>query len=260
MVRTGRPRGVPAIGYFFVSPEQITGRRVIITGSDVVHISRVLRLVPGDVITVMDGQGNGYRVRLTGSDRGVVEGEILEHFIPGGEAPLRVTLIQGLSKGDKMDIIIQKSTELGVSCIIPLACTRSVVRLTPDKARDRQRRWQRIALEAAKQSRRATVPRVAGIMDLPEALNLIPPGALALMPWEEERERSLKAVLRGRTCEEVFIFIGPEGGFAMEEVAMAREKGVYSVSLGPRILRTETAGLAALTMILYELGDLGGDG
>lgn len=252
------PWGVPAIGYFFVSPEQITGGRVTITGPDVVHISRVLRLGPGDVITVMDGRGKGYRVRLTGITGTAVEGVILEQFIPGGEAPLKVTLVQGLSKGDKMDIIIQKSTELGVSCVVPLACRRSVVRLTPAKARERQQRWQRIALEAAKQSRRAIVPRVTEVMDLPAVLDLISPGALALMPWEEERELSLKAALRGQSCGEVFIFIGPEGGFAAGEVAVARERGVLSVSLGPRILRTETAGLATLTMILYELGDLGG--
>ncbi|WP_084061918.1 16S rRNA (uracil(1498)-N(3))-methyltransferase [Desulfofundulus thermosubterraneus] len=249
---------MPAIGYFFVSPEQIAGERVTITGPDVVHISRVLRLGSRDVITVMDGQGRGYRVRLAVITGTAVEGVILEQFVPGGEAPLKVTLVQGLSKGDKMDIIIQKSTELGVSCVVPLACRRSVVRLTSDKARERQQRWQRIALEAAKQSRRAIVPRVTGVMDLPAALNLITPGALALMPWEEERELSLKAALKGRSCGEVFVFIGPEGGFEADEVAMARERGVFSVSLGPRILRTETAGLATLTMVLYELGDLGG--
>ncbi|MGB9803361.1 16S rRNA (uracil(1498)-N(3))-methyltransferase [Desulfofundulus sp.] len=249
---------MPAIGYFFVPPEQITGDRVTITGPDVVHISRVLRLGPGDLITVMDGQGMGYRVRLTRTAGHTVEGVVLEKFIPGGEAPLMVTLVQGLARGEKMDIIIQKSTELGVSRVIPLACHRSVVRLNPLKARERQQRWQRIAMEAAKQSRRAIVPRVTEVMDLSAVLDLISPGALALMPWEEERELTLKRVLRGRSCREVFVFIGPEGGFTSGEVAMAREKGVLSVTLGPRILRTETAGLAAVTMVLYELGDLGG--
>lgn len=253
----GRP-GVGNISHFFISPEQVQKEQVIITGPDVTHISRVLRMGPGDVITVLDGRGNGYRVRLTVITRSQAEGIILEQFTPGGEAPLRVTLVQGLSKGDKMDIIIQKGTELGVSRVVPLHCRRSVVQLTPQKAGERQQRWQRIALEAAKQCRRALIPRVTAVMDLPSALDLLAPDTLALMPWEGERGRGLKGVLQGQSSREVVVFIGPEGGFDPAEVALARQRGVLPVSLGPRILRTETAGLAVVAMVMYELGDLGG--
>lgn len=207
---------------------------------------------------MLDGRGKAYRVRLTGTTGTQVEGKILEEFNPGGEAPLRLTLVQGLSKGDKMDIIIQKTTELGVAAVIPLRCRRSVVQLTPAKARERQQRWQRVALEAAKQCRRAVVPRVAEVMDLPAVLDLLPYGTLALIPWEMEKKLALKQVLKGQSPSEVFIFIGPEGGFDAAEVALARERGVIPVSLGPRILRTETAGPAVVAMVLYELGDLGG--
>lgn len=246
--------------HFFVSPHQITGDQVHIVGTDAVHISRVLRLRPGDVINVLDGSGKGYRVKLTFTSAEQVKGLVLEKFTPIGEPPVRVTLVQGLSKGEKMDIIIQKSVELGASAIIPMSCSRSVVRLTREKAKERQERWQRIAREAAKQCLRAVVPEVKEVMTLEEVLDVLPPGALTLMPWEEERGISLKSVLRKeKQVQEIFLFIGPEGGFDPAEVELARQKGVTTVSLGPRILRTETAGMAVLTMVLYELGDLGGE-
>ncbi|OAT82390.1 16S rRNA (uracil(1498)-N(3))-methyltransferase [Desulfotomaculum copahuensis] len=243
---------------FFVAPEQISGERVIITGPDVIHISRVLRLGAGDTVTVLDGAGRACRVRLTAAGKDAVEGLIIEEFAAGGESPLRVTLLQGLAKGDKMEMIIQKCTELGVAAVVPLHCRRSVARLEPGKARQRRERWQRVAMEAAKQCRRAVIPRVTEVMSLPEALELIPPDALAVMPYEMEKCRALKQVLRGRAAGEVYLLIGPEGGFEPLEVDLATGRGVIPVSLGPRILRTETAGPAALAMVLYELGDLGG--
>ncbi|WP_027717870.1 16S rRNA (uracil(1498)-N(3))-methyltransferase [Desulfovirgula thermocuniculi] len=244
--------------HFFVPPRQICGNRVYISGSDAAHIYRVLRLRPGDVVNVLDGSGTAYRVELTSTAADRVEGLVRESFPAAGEPPVRVTLAQGLSKGEKMDIIIQKSVELGASAIIPVSCSRSVVRLTREKARERQERWQRIAREAAKQCLRAVVPLVGEVVTLEEVLGTLPPRVLALMPWEGEKSLSLKEALRkAGKKEEVFLFIGPEGGFAPAEVELARQQGVITVTLGPRILRTETAALAALAVVLYELGDLG---
>jgi len=246
------------VRHFFVSPEQIAGERVVINGPDVAHITRVLRLLPGDTITVLDGCGRAHRVRLIATGKKEVEGLILESFDAGGESSLRVTLVQGLARGDRMETIIQKGTELGVAAVVPLICRRSVVQLGPDRAAQRRQRWQRVAMEAAKQCRRAVIPRVAEPMDLPTVLSTVPSGALALMPYEMERRRALKQTLREKPAPEVFVFIGPEGGFEPAEVALAEKHGVIPVSLGPRVLRTETAGPAVLAMVLYELGDLGG--
>lgn len=249
---------------FFVEPSQIKKGFVTITGADVVHIRRVLRLGIGDTMTVLDGQGTAYKTRIAGMGKDSIHCEITKEYDAGGEPPVRVTLVQGLPKGDKMELIIQKGTELGVTTIIPAACRRSVVQLNPAKARDRRERWQRVALEAAKQCRRAIVPTVTEVKDLAGALRSISENALALIPWEEENTSTLKDVLRNHCSasgssdvSEVVVFIGPEGGFEPSEISLAQEHNVKPVTLGPRILRTETAGLAALTMILYELGDLG---
>lgn len=244
--------------YFFVSPEQIKGRKVTLTGPDVVHITRVLRFQAGDALTVLDGQGRGYRVRLSKMDPRQVEGVIEEEFFVAAEAPVHITLVQGMPKGEKMELIIQKCTELGVQEIIPLKAERSLVKLSGEKLQQRLLRWQRIAMEAAKQCRRGKVPRVGRPMSLEEVVSVIPPGASGLMTWEEEREASFKSILKELKGEKVFLFIGPEGGFTPKEVTLAKKHNVATVSLGKRILRTETAALAAVTMILYELGDLGG--
>ena len=178
------------------------------------------------------------------------------------EPGLRLTLVQGLPKGDKMDFIIQKATELGVNRIIPLACERAVVKLTGDKQQRRLDRWQRIALEAAKQCRRPDIPEVAALATWEDVLAGMGKNTTALLPWEMENTTSLKKALID--CEnldsviDLYVFIGPEGGFTAAEVSLACSHGVRPVTLGPRILRTETAGLAVLTMILYQFGELGG--
>jgi len=243
---------------FFVPAGQIKQGKVIISGSDVQHISNVLRLEPGNIITVLNGQGKGYRAKLDKIGKKQVECTILEEFTAAGEPPLQITLVQGLPKGDKMEMIIQKCTELGVTAIVPLCSERSVVKPVPDRMQKRRLRWQRVALEAARQCGRAIVPQVGEPVKLADVLITIPPDALKLMLWEDEQKVFLKQVLRTAMPADVFLFIGPEGGFAPEEAALARDYGVITVSLGSRVLRTETAGLAAVAMILYELGDLGG--
>jgi 16S rRNA (uracil1498-N3)-methyltransferase len=158
-----------------------------------------------------------------------------------------------------MDLIVQKATELGVYKFIPLVCERSVVKLSGDKSQRRSERWQRIAQEAAKQCRRPEIPEVLPPVGWEEALSGMPEGVNAIIPWEEENQKSLKKILGESQLQgDVYVFIGPEGGFTSAEVELARSRGVRPVTLGPRILRTETAGLAVLAIILYQFGDLGG--
>ncbi len=182
--------------------------------------------------------------------------KIINHFSPGGEPPVKITLVQGLNKGDKMEYIVQKATELGVTDIIPMICHRSVVRLEGVKAVDRQERWQRVALEAAKQCRRAIIPKVHEIQNISEVLEKIPLGTLSFLPWEQEKSFGLREILSGDKKESVFIFIGPEGGFEEKEVKQAIDKGVAVVTLGDRILRTETAGLACAAIVMFQWGDI----
>lgn len=185
---------------------------------------------------------------------------VLRRGAAGGEPPLRVVLVQGLAKGDRMDTVVQKGTELGAAAFWPVLCKRSVVRLDASKKAARLQRWQRIAAGAAKQCRRALVPEVLQPLDWSAALNIIPPGALVLVPWENETGCTLKEVLQSRSRpDEVYLLIGPEGGLEDNEVEEARLRGGIPVTLGPRILRTETAGPAVVAMILYQWGDLGGN-
>lgn len=245
---------------FFVPPGQIRNDIIHITGNDVNHIARVLRMAPGDEITVLDGRGNSYEARIEAIAKSEVVCSVVRQTQATGAPPVRITLAQGIPKGDKMDLIIQKSVELGVHRVIPLICKRSIVKMEQDRTLRKQERWQRIALEAAKQCRRPDVPQITGPQQLDQVLSSMSFEDLALLPWEEESGRSLKEVLMaGMSPGEVYVFIGPEGGFTPDEAEQARARGALTVTLGPRILRTETAGLAVLTMILYQWGDLGGN-
>lgn len=245
--------------FFVVEPEQIKGELVYLTGEDVHHIKRVLRLRPGDELQVLDGKGRAYRVLLTEVGLTQVVGRIQESWLRESEPLSRLTLVQGLPKGEKMEVIVQKCTELGISRLIPVRTRYSVVDWDEAKAASRVERWRKIAREAAKQCGRSSVPVIEPVQDWAEVLGAERhPSCLRLMPWEEEKERHLRDALRERQPGEgVVIFIGPEGGFSPEEVALAREEGVVTVTLGPRILRTETAGPAVVAMILFALGDLG---
>lgn len=245
---------------FFVLPAQIKNKVITITGSDVNHIARVLRLKIGDQIMVSDGTGREYLASLTRIGDQKVESVVTESLISDHEPPLDVYLLQGIPKGDKMDLIIQKCTEIGVRKIIPIDMERTIVRLTGEKAEKRKIRWQRVAEEAAKQCQRSIVPEVAPICDLSQAIRELPGGTMILMPWEVEKDAGLKDFLRHNSSfsGSVALIIGPEGGISRDEVILAEEHGAKRVSLGPRILRTETAGMVALSIILYELGDLGG--
>jgi len=244
---------------FFVQPEQIEGRLARISGADVNHILKVLRLKQGDALIILDGRGKLYDAVISESGKKEVLCAIRQELAPSGQPPVKITLVQGIPKGDKMDLIIQKGTELGVSRVIPLICERAVVRLAGEKVLKRRERWQRIALEAARQCRRPDIPVICEPSDWETVLEELSPGIISVIPWEEENTKSIKEILRQQdSLNEIYVFIGPEGGFTPGEVDLARVRGVQPVTLGPRILRSETAGFAALIMILYQWGDLGG--
>ena len=240
---------------FFVDESQIGKQEIAITGSDVNHIRNVLRMKPGERVTVSDGKKADYccRIREVGSQ--TVIADILETEEAGGELPARIHLFQGLPKSDKMELIIQKAVELGVCQVIPTVTKRTVVKLDKKKEETKIRRWNSIAESAAKQSGRGRIPQVTEVMTLRQALASAKDFDVKVIPFEHARgmEETTRQLERSRPGMDVGIFIGPEGGFEDEEIFLAESEGVTPVSLGKRILRTETAGLMILSVIGYLL-------
>ena len=243
---------------FFVAKEQIhiEERKVQITGSDVNHIINVLRMKAGEKFYVNDGTASGkYLCALESASEEQALCEILEHIAETSELPCEVVLYQGLPKADKMELIIQKAVELGVSRIVPVAMKRCVVKLDDKKAQSKITRWQQIAEAAAKQSKRDIIPTIENPISLKEALKESADFELSMMPYEQAKGMAFtRELLEGiKPGERIAIFIGPEGGFEDSEVELALEMGTQPVTLGRRILRTETAGLAMLSMLIYVL-------
>ena len=241
--------------HFYVEPESVSADTARITGGDVNHIKNVLRMHPGEEIMILDGSGMEYRCEIvTISDE--VLARVLEAKKTEAELSVRLLLFQGLPKKDKMELIIQKAVELGVSEIIPVLTKRTVVKLE-DKKKEQKKleRWQAIAEAAAKQSGRGIIPKVCEAVKFTEAVKQAETLDEALIPYElaegmdEARER-----IRGlHDKKTIGIFIGPEGGFEEEEIALAANAGIHPITLGKRILRTETAGLCILSVIMFEL-------
>lgn len=240
---------------FFVEPEQIQGNRIVITGKDVNHIKNVLRMQPGEEIAVSNGQdGKEYRC-------GILElgEEILceLRFVKEDavELPSRIYLFQGLPKADKMEFIIQKAVELGVYEIIPVNTKRCIMKLDEKKVKNKIARWQQIAEAAAKQSKRAIIPKVSEPMNFSQAVAFGKTLDAKWIPYElaegMEKTRSLMEQLK--PGQSLGIFIGPEGGFEEKEIQTAMENGIEPITLGKRILRTETAGMAVLSWVMYHL-------
>lgn len=236
---------------FFITPEQVIGPAITVTGEDVRHISTVLRMKTGDELLLCDGQGTDYSVKIMNVDRDGIKTEIMGRSKRELTFP-RVLLGQGLPKSDKMDWIVSKATELGAASIVPLITERTIIKLKNDEKR--VVRWQKIAREAAMQSNRADIPAVLSAVRLHDFLRTLDPGpsALLLLPWEEADEPIRNVLRRTKGIEQVIVLIGPEGGFSAAEATMAREKGFHLVSLGRNILRTETAAIAVLGMVGYE--------
>lgn len=243
--------------HFFVSPEQVAEEQIRITGPDVNHMKNVLRMKNGEEVLVSDGKGNDYLCAVDSMDSGEVRAQIISVNREGRELPSRIWLFQGLPKSDKMELIIQKAVELGASHIVPVATKNAVVKLDAKKEEAKRKRWQAIAQSAAKQSKRSLMPEVGGVMSLESAFDYIEQEGFAvrLIPYEHEAgmEGSRQELMRVAPGQDIAVFIGPEGGFDEAEIELALKKGVRPVSLGKRILRTETAGLAILSVIMMRL-------
>ena len=241
---------------FFVEPSQIQGKKIIITGSDVNHIRNVLRMKIGEEIAVSNGADNReYRCGIEEyTDQAVI---CTLRFIKedGVELPAKIYLFQGLPKADKMELIIQKAVELGVYEVIPVAAKRCVVKLDEKKAAVKVNRWQGIAEAAAKQSKRGVIPVVHNVLNMQEAVAYARAMDVKIIPYELAKDmRHTKSVIEAvKAGESVAVFIGPEGGFEESEVRIAVKEGIEPVTLGRRILRTETAGLTVLSWLMYQL-------
>ena len=231
---------------------------MVIDGSDARHISTVLRLAVGDKLLVSGVDGQAGRVEIIKAAPEAVHIKLLEIIDDKTEPPIDVVLVQGLAKGEKMDFIIQKAVELGAVGVVPLAAEHSVVRYDAKKQADKVARWQKIAQEAAKQCGRSVIPTIYPIKRLAEVLTENEFSAAdKIMLYEGKAAAKLKQAL-GSNRKSYLLFIGPEGGFSANEVRLCKEHGVSVVTMGPRIMRTETAALAAITAVMYEYGDLGG--
>lgn len=241
--------------HFFVMPEQIADGCAVITGQDVNHIKNVLRMKQGQQIGVRDGISRSYICELEKFDSDKIYARILSEEGSFTELPAKLYLFQGLPKGDKMELVIQKAVELGACGVIPVNTRRTVVKLDKKKSEARAKRWNAIAESAAKQSGRMEIPRVYGVMSLKEALEFARTLDFNLIPYElaegmDETRKILNCVRPGMS---VGIFIGPEGGFDLEELEEAKGAGVRPITLGRRILRTETAGMAVLSILMFQL-------
>lgn len=240
---------------FFIQHSQIQGSRLYVEGTDVNHIKNVLRMKRGDQVMVSDGEGMQYLCALESFTDGLVWFEIVDTWKENRELSSKLYLFQGLPKSDKMELIIQKATELGVYEVVPVVTGRTVVRLDEKKAQKKTARWNAIAESAAKQSGRSRIPRVREAMTFSEALASAGELDVLLIPYEKaEGMEATRQVIEGiRSGQSVGIFIGPEGGFEEAEVEQAVALGAAPVTLGRRILRTETAGFVMLSMLLYHL-------
>jgi 16S rRNA (uracil1498-N3)-methyltransferase len=238
---------------FFINLDQVRGTRISVTGEDVRHIRTVLRKQPGDLLTLLDGQGTEYTARITAIEKAEIATEIADRRQRSPLSPA-IVLGQGIAKSDKMDWIVQKATELGAASIVPLVTGRTIVKVKDEEKR--VARWQKICREAAMQSDRPDIPAVERIRSFEEFLAHLTPGpqCILLMPWEEGTEPIRQVLRKQKEAKQVVVLIGPEGGFSKAEAEAADSRGFHLVSLGPNILRTETAAIAALAMIGYELG------
>lgn len=243
---------------FFVSPGQIGPASVSIFDGDVNHIRKVLRMKEGDELTVSDGDGTDYFCRIRSISEEVVVCDIVDSWTSYVELPVKLHLFQGLPKADKMELIIQKAVELGAYEIVPVAMSRSIVKLDEKKAGKKTARWQGISESGAKQSGRAIIPEVKSPMSYKSALEYAKTLDAIIVPYEKADGIEVSRELISKLCSDeniksIGIFIGPEGGFAEKEIEQALEAGATPITLGRRILRTETAGLAVLSILMYQL-------
>jgi len=245
---------------FFVPESSLKGSEVLIEGDDYKHISKVLRLKSGDEIGINNCTGRDYMGVITSIDKMYVHVNILKEIPINNESNLKIYLFQGLPKSSKMDLIVQKATELGVCEITPIITQRVVVKNEMNEFKKIER-WSRIILESCKQCKRSVIPKVNAKVEFEELLKRLQNMDLIVVPYEEENGFGIKNVMQKIIVNEinkVAVIIGPEGGFEATEIEKLKAHGAYIVTLGPRILRTETAGFVCASLLQYELGDLGG--
>jgi 16S rRNA (uracil1498-N3)-methyltransferase len=241
---------------FYVPPGTVSVSEIELHGVAAHRISRVLRLKQGDTMALFDGTGKEFVVRLNTVDREQVLCAVVSVSEPDTEPKTRVVLYQSLLKGEKFEWVLQKATEVGVSAFVPVVSQRSIPRPLERHGEGRCERWQRIVIEATEQCGRVRVPQVHPLSTFEEGLVRTKEAGVSIIPWERERSVSLAKALTGMPAV-VNVFVGPEGGFDEDEVALAREHGVVPVTLGRRILRSETAGVVVPAFVLYHLGELG---
>lgn len=237
---------------FFFNKNDISRGQVQLFGEDEKHIKTVLRAREGEEMTLCDGEGMDYQCRIVSLERGVLL-DILSKEVCETEPKTKITLYQGLPKADKMELIIQKCVELGVDRIVAVSTERAIVKLDKKESKKLER-WQKIAEAAAKQSGRGKIPEIGQqVLKFKEAVAEAKGLDGAIIPYEKEQETGIRQFVQGFQGESIGVFIGPEGGFAEEEIALAQENGITPITLGKRILRTETAGMTTAAILLYEL-------
>lgn len=241
--------------HFFAQHENIHDTYIEITGDDVRHLKNVLRMKPGDELLISSGSNTDYRCHISEISDLSVRAEIDGVDEQGRELESKVYLFQGLPKGDKMELIIQKMVELGAFCIVPVAMKRSVVKLDGKKCEAKVKRWNMIAESAAKQSKRSIIPEVADVCSFKEALAMAEKLDVKLLPYEcaDGMEKTRNIIRDIQPGQSIGIFIGPEGGYELEELSLAKSMGWEEITLGKRILRTETAGMMLMSVLMYKL-------
>jgi 16S rRNA (uracil1498-N3)-methyltransferase len=242
---------------FFVNIDSFDDDTVVLSADQAHQLLKVLRMKVGARIIVLDDRGWEYVLELDRIERRHASGKIIEKRPAAAEPDLQITVYQGLMKGDRFSWVLQKCTEIGVRRLVPVITRRTSIQDPSRVGPNRLARWRRIIVEAAEQSKRGRIPALGPVMSFAHALEEIEAGQLSLIPWEMASEPNLRTVLQSATPSRCALFIGPEGGFERDELAQAREKGVIPITLGPRILRTETAAVVASALLLYESGALG---
>ena len=238
---------------FYAPPERFQDDTVILDPEETRHLARVLRLGVGERVEVCDGRGRNVEAEITELDPKGALLRVLRGLAFWGESPLRLVLGIGLAKGEALDGVVRQATEMGVQRLIPFVSERSE-RVTPERARRRRARWQRLTREMIKSCQRSVLPEIEAVQDFAEVLP--GPEELKLIFWEEERGGGLQSLLARPRPDVVRVLIGPEGGFSATEIAQAQAAGFGVASLGPRRLKVETAALAALTLLQHAWGDL----
>lgn len=242
---------------FFVDKEQIVDDKIEIIGTDVKHIKDVLRLRIDEEVEI-SSEGFTYTCKIGSLEKSKITVSILDKIKGSNEPPMDLILYQGLAKGSKMDLIIQKGTEVGITEFYPLATNRSIVKIKDiKKEQSKVERWNSITDGAAKQSKRDVIPQVKNIITFDEMIELLKDEENIIVPYEDEKANTIKKDLQNIKDGKIHLIIGPEGGFESSEIEKLKLIDAKIVTLGPRILRTETAGIVAASIILYELGDLG---